>query len=61
MCSSDLLGGSATVRGTFNALAVQSLAGGDPVAERTAKANEQTAKNTKQLVTAAQTGGLTFA
>jgi len=55
------LGRSATVRGTFNALAVQSLAGGDPVAERTAKANEQTAKNTKQLVTAAQTGGLTFA
>ncbi len=55
------LGRSATVRGTFNALAVQSLAGGDPVAERTAKANEQTAKNTKQLVTATQTGGLTFA
>lgn len=55
------LGRSATVRGTFNALAVQSLAGGDPVAERTAKASEQTAKNTKQLVTAAQTGGLTFA
>lgn len=55
------LGRSATVRGTFNALAVQSLAGGDPVAERTAKANEQTAKNTKQLVTAAQSGGLSFA
>ncbi len=48
-------------RGTFNALAVQSLAGSDPTAERTAKASEQTAKNTKQLVTAAQTGGLTFA
>ncbi|MBL4699313.1 MAG: phage tail tape measure protein [Phycisphaerales bacterium] len=48
-------------RGTFNALAVQSLAGSDPIAERTAKASEQTAKNTKQLVTASQTGGLSFA
>jgi len=48
-------------RGTFNALAVQSLAGSDPIAERTAKASEQTAKNTNQLVTAAQSGGLTFA
>ncbi len=49
------------VRGTFNALAVQSLAGGDPAAERTAKATEQTARNTKRLADAAQTGGLTFA
>ncbi len=49
------------VRGTFNALAVQSLAGGDAAAERTAKATEQTARNTKRLADAAQTGGLTFA
>ncbi len=55
------ISGKTTVRGTFNALAVQSLAASDPVAERTAKASEQTARNTRQLVTAAQTGGLTFA
>jgi len=48
-------------RGTFNALAVQSLTGSDPIAERTAKASEQTAKNTKQIADAANTGGLTFA
>jgi len=57
----DLVAEGISVRGTFNANAVQSLAASDPVAERTAKASEQTAKNTKQLVTAAQTGGLTFA
>ncbi len=57
----NTISGKTTVRGTFNALAVQSLAASDPVAERTAKASEQTARNTKQLVTAAQTGGLTFA
>ncbi len=48
------------VRGTFNAAAIQGLAGGD-VADRTAKATEETAKNTRKLVQAAQTGGLTFA
>lgn len=48
------------VRGTFNAAAVQSLAAGD-AADRTAKATEETAKNTKKLVQAATTGGLTFA
>jgi len=48
-------------RGTFNALAIQSLAGGDAVAERTAKASEQTAKNTKQIADATKSGGLTFA
>ncbi|NLX59347.1 MAG: hypothetical protein GXY74_09705, partial [Phycisphaerae bacterium] len=48
------------VRGTFNAAAIQGLASGD-VADRTAKATEETAKNTKKLVQAAQTGGLTFA
>ena len=37
-----------------NALAVQSLAGGDAAAERTAKATEQTARNTKRLADAAQ-------
>ncbi|MEO1510911.1 MAG: hypothetical protein AAFU70_02460 [Planctomycetota bacterium] len=49
------------VRGTFNALAVQSLAAGDDSAERTAKATEQTAKNTRRLADSAQSGGLTFA
>ena len=49
------------VRGTFNALAVQSLAAGDDTAERTAKATEQTAKNTRRLADSAQSGGLTFA
>ncbi|HRR86597.1 MAG TPA: hypothetical protein P5316_16420 [Phycisphaerae bacterium] len=48
------------VKGTFNAAAVQGLAAGD-AADRTAKASEETAKNTKKLVQAAQTGGLTFA
>ena len=48
------------VRGTFNAAAVQGLAAGD-AADRTAKATEETAKNTKKLLQAAQIGGLTFA
>ncbi len=48
------------VRGTFNAAAIQGLIS-DSAADRTAKATEETAKNTKKLVTAAQTGGLTFA
>ena len=48
------------VRGTFNAAAVRGLAAGD-AADRTAKASEETAKNTKRLVQAATTGGLTFA
>jgi hypothetical protein len=48
------------VRGTFNALAVQSLAAGDDTAERTAKATEQTAKNTRRLADSAQSGGLSF-
>jgi len=47
-------------RGTFNALAVQSLAAGDDTAERTAKATEQTAKNTRRLADSAQSGGLSF-
>ncbi len=48
------------VRGTFNALAVQGLAGSADAAERTASATEQTAKHTKRLADAARTGGLTF-
>ena len=48
------------VRGTFNASALQGLAAGN-AADRTATATEETAKNTKRLVQAAQTGGLTFA
>ena len=48
------------VKGTFNAAAVRGLAAGD-AADRTAKASEETAKNTKKLVQAATTGGLTFA
>ena len=48
------------MRGTFNALAVQSLAAGDDTAERTAKATEQTAKNTRRLADSAQSGGLSF-
>lgn len=48
-------------RGTFNAAAAQGLASGSAVAERTARASEQTARNTRRLVDAAQTGGLTFA
>ena len=48
------------VRGTFNAAAIQGLAAGD-AADRTAKATEETAKNTKKLLQAAQIGGLTFA
>jgi hypothetical protein len=48
------------VKGTFNAAAVRGLAAGD-AADRTAKATEETAKHTKKLVQAAQTGGLAFA
>ena len=47
------------VKGTFNAAAVAGLAAGG-AAERTATATEQTAQNTKKLVSEAQRGGLTF-
>lgn len=50
-----------SARGTFNARAVQGLASEGSVAERTAKATEQTAKHTRQLADAARSGGLTFA
>jgi hypothetical protein len=50
-----------TVRGTFNAVAAQGLLGSADAQERTADASEQIARNTKRLVDAARTGGLTFA
>lgn len=48
-------------RGTFNALAAQGLASGTDAIDRTARASEQTARNTRRLVEAARSGGLTFA
>ncbi|MEQ9616669.1 MAG: phage tail tape measure protein [Phycisphaerales bacterium] len=48
-------------RGTFNALAVQGLASGSDAIDRTARASEQTARNTRRLVESARSGGLTFA
>lgn len=56
----DAIAARISVRGTFNALAVQGLAGSADAAERTASATEQTAKNTKRLADAARIGGLTF-
>jgi len=49
------------VRGTFNALAVQGLAGASGAANRTAAATEQTARNTKRLNDTIRTSGLAFA
>jgi len=57
----DRLTEGITVRGTFSAAAVAGLASSGSAAERTARASEQTAKNTKRLVDAAQSGGLAFA
>lgn len=48
------------VVGSFNPLAARGL-GTDSLSERTAKATEQVAANTKQLVREAQHGGLVFA
>ena len=48
------------VKGTFSAFAVAGL-GSDSLAERTAVASEQVARNTGQLVRLAQNGGLVFA
>jgi hypothetical protein len=48
------------VKGTFSAFAVAGL-GSDSLAERTARASEQVARNTGQLVRHAQNGGLVFA
>jgi hypothetical protein len=47
------------LQGTFNALAVRGL-GAESLSERTAKAAEQTASNTKKLLQEAQLGGLVF-
>ncbi|MCC7409881.1 MAG: hypothetical protein IT442_17575 [Phycisphaeraceae bacterium] len=49
------------VAGTFNADAIQGLQSDGGVAERTATATEQTARNTARLVSQASRGGLTFA
>ncbi|TVQ33877.1 MAG: phage tail tape measure protein [Phycisphaeraceae bacterium] len=50
------------VRGTFNPALIQRLlgAGGTGPADRTAKASEETARNTRRLLESAQQGGLTF-
>jgi len=55
----DAIAKGISVRGTFNAAGAAGLGGGD-AAERTARASEQTAKNTKRLVDAVGTGGLAF-
>lgn len=47
-------------RGTFNALAAQGLASGTDAIDRTARASEQTARNTRRLVESARSGGLIF-
>ncbi|MCW5766990.1 MAG: hypothetical protein KIT68_13560, partial [Phycisphaeraceae bacterium] len=57
----DVIGKGISVRGTFNARAAQGLESDGGAAERTARATEQTAKHTKRLADAAQSGGLTFA
>lgn len=57
----DLLGGPRdTTRGTFNASAIQSLAGAGSAADRTAVATEQTAKHTKAIA-GRMTSGQVFA
>ena len=54
-------GRQVSVRGTFNAAALSGLGAGNDAADRTAKATEQTAKNTKKVADAVGSGGLTFA
>lgn len=49
----------ATARGTFSAMAARGLAAGGPM-ERVARASEDTAKNTKDLLREAKHGGLVF-
>ena len=48
-----------SVKGTFNALGARGLGNAGP-AERTAKATEETAKNTKRLLDEFHHGGLQF-
>ena len=52
--------GDATVRGTFNAAALHGLMAGG-AQDRTAKATEEVAKNTKKLLDEAKDGGVVFA
>lgn len=49
-----------SVSGTFNAAGIRGIGAGSP-GERTARASEETAKNTKRILQEAQHGGLTFA
>ena len=49
-----------SVSGTFNAAAVAGL-GADSLAQRTARASEQVAQNTSELVKEARLGNLVFA
>ena len=56
----EVIGKGISVRGTFNARAAQGLESDGGAAERTARAAEQTAKHTKRLADAAQSGGLMF-
>jgi hypothetical protein len=56
----ERIGRGIEVRGTFSGAAVAGLASSGTAAERTARASEQTARNTKRLVDAAQSGGLAF-
>lgn len=58
---SDGIARRVEVRGTFNALAAQGLTSGTDAIDRTARASEQTARNTRRLVEASQRGTLTFA
>jgi len=57
----EVIGKGISVRGTFNARAAQGLESDGGAAERTARATEQTARHTKRLADAAQSGGLSFA
>ncbi len=56
----ERIGRGIEVRGTFSGSAVGGLAASGTAAERTARSSEQTARNTKRLVDAAQSGGLAF-
>lgn len=48
------------VRGTFSVAAIKGLFGESRAADRTADATEQTARNTKRIQQAVESGGLTF-
>jgi hypothetical protein len=54
-----LVGEKFAVQGTFNVAGVRGLAGGN-AADRTARATEETARNTKRLLQTADRGGLQF-